>query len=192
MKILKKNQKILFLLTILMMSSFIEAKTNYAVCGPKPGLIDRLLNDAEKIRLKCIDDIYKASQVATNSELAQLAEISKKLDIEIKQKAIKIDKNYVQCSPKPGERARDRKIEARCQELIRAQNVITERMNNLRCWGKRPRPKVTDKNASIAVTPPCPTKEKLDQMQVARMFNRKLFVTYERCVTLNPENYFDF
>ena len=192
MKTVKKIPLFLFVLSTVLTSILVEAKTNYAVCGPKPGLIDRLLNDAEKIRLKCIDDAYIASQKAVNTEVAQLQEISKKLDIEIKKTAIKIDKNHVQCAPKPGERSRDPKTVARCHELISAQNVITRRINNLLGWSKRPKPKTSDSNASIAETPPCPSKQKLDEMKVARMFNRKLFVTYERCVTLNPGNYFGF
>ena len=192
MKTLKNAPLLFFLLSFLMMSTFVAAKTNYATCGPKPGLIDRLLNDAEKIRLKCIDDAYRASQVAVNTEMAELSEISKKLDIEIKKHAIKIDNNRIQCAPKPGERRRDPKTVARCQELLSAQNLITGRINNLLGWSKRPKPKATDSDAIIAETPPCPSKQKLDEMQVARMFNRKLFVTYERCVTLNPGNYFGF
>ena len=175
-----------------MMSTLVMAKTDYAICGPKPGFIDRLLNDAEKIRIQCIDDAYKASQQAAMTEAAQLDEISKKLDVELKKSAIKIANNRIQCAPKPGERPRDSKLVAHCQELLSAQNVITGRINNLRGWSKRPKPKATDTNAKIAETPPCPSKAKLDEMKVARMFNRKLFVTYERCVTLNPENYFDF
>lgn len=189
----QKNMLLLFLLTLSVMSSpSVEAKPDYATCGPKPGLIDRMLNDAEKIRLKCIEDAYEESQQAGRLEVAQLYEISKKLDGELKKTAIKIVNNNVQCAPRPGERSRDPKLVARCQELLQAQNTITARINGLMGWSKRPKPKATDSHANISSTPPCPSKEKLKEMQVARMFNRKLFVTYERCVTLNPENYFGF
>lgn len=192
MKILKK-MPLLFLITFassLLTSSLVEANPNYATCGPKPGLIDRMLHDAEKIRLKCIDDAYESSQQAARLEVAQLYEISKKLDIEIKKSAIRVSNNNVQCVPRPGERSRDPKLVARCQELLKAQNGITTRTNNLMGWSNRPKPKAADSNASIAATPPCPTKEQLDKMRPVRMFNRKLFVTYERCVTLNPESHF--
>lgn len=190
MKKIQNAPVFFFFIASLTMGGLAQAQPNYAMCGPKPGIIDRMLHDAETIRIKCIEDAYEASREAVRVEVAELYATSKQLDAEIKKSAIKVDFNRVQCVPKPGEIDRDPKLVARCQELVKAQNSIISRIDELMGWNERPKPKTTDSNATISATPPCPSKAKLDEMKVARMFNRKLFVTYERCVTLNPENYF--
>lgn len=156
------------------------------MCGAKPNLLDKFLTDAEKIRIKCIEDVYAAQQEAIRKELQELHETSQKLSSEIKKVAIKSTYNTVQCAPRPGEPVRDPKLVSRCEELVVALNRIVDRMDELNGWSSKPKPKLTDDNTNIAATPPCPSKEKLEEMKPVRMFNRKLYQTYERCVTLAP------
>lgn len=172
----------------LVISGLVQARPTYEMCGAKPGLLDRLLTDAEKIRIKCIEDVYAANQEAIRKEVAELQATSQKLNAELKKVAIKVDYNIVQCSPRNGE-TRDPKLVAKCQELVSAQNGVISRIDELMGWNERPKPKPTDSTATITATPPCPSKQKLEEMKVARMFNRKLFKTYERCVTLGTAMY---
>lgn len=185
---MKIVSKILFLFAISMMTSgLVHAEANYAMCGARPGLLERLISDAEKIRIKCIEDAYKANQEAVRVEVAQLIETNKKLTAEIKKVAVKVEYNRVQCE---GGASRSSKTVARCNELLKAQIAVVKRIQFLMGWSERPKPKPSDKDATITATPPCPSKAKLEEMKVARMFNRKLFVTYERCVTRSFENGF--
>lgn len=190
MKIIKTIS--LFLLAnLLTLSGVLHAADPYGSCGTKPGFFDRLINDAEKIRLKCIDDIYEANKEKVRKEIEDLHETSNNIGIELKKVAIKVDFNIVQCSPRSGEASRDPKLVQRCQELVSAKNAVISRIDELMGWNDRPRSRDNNKaNANTAsISPPCPSKEKLKEMQVARMFNRKLFQTWERCVTLDPTNY---
>lgn len=175
---------VLFIMA-LMVSGFVHARPSYEMCGAKPGLLEGLFTDAEKIRIKCIEDVYKANQEAIQKEVADLHATSQKLSLELKKVAIKVDYNIVQCSPRTGEPPRAQKLIDRCSELVRANNAVISRIDELMGWSERPKPKPTDSNAAINATPPCPSQAKLEEMKVARMFNRKLFETYERCVTLN-------
>lgn len=160
---------------------------NYGMCGGKPGVLEKLFTDAEKIRIKCIEDAYQANKEKVRKELEDLYAMNTKLDLELKKSAISIKYNMVQCTPKYGEPKRSAKLIQRCSELVAAKSAVVYRIHELNGWNAKPiAKKSTITNAEI--TPPCPSKEKLKEMQVARMFNRKLFVTYERCVTLNPEN----
>ncbi len=162
---------------------------NYGMCGERPGMINRLFTDAEKIRIKCIEDAYQANKEKVRKEIEDLYAMNTKLDAELKKSAIKINYNMVQCSPKYGEPKRAPSLIKRCEEIIVAKTAVISRINELNGWDAKPVAKNL-KTKNSEVSPPCPSKEKLKEMQVARMFNRKLFVTWERCVTLNPEGYF--
>lgn len=180
----------LFFAIALIMDGKIQASETYATCGVKPGFLANLLTDAEKIRVKCIEDIYEQNKEQTRIEVEELDHTIGQLGTEVKKVALKNEYNMVQCDPRNGEPKRDPKLSARCHELVRTRNALISRMDELLGWSERPRPKPRPdgKVSASELTPPCPSKEKLKEMQTARIFNRKLFQTYERCVTLNPEN----
>jgi len=162
---------------------------NYGMCGEKKDMITRLFTDAEKIRIKCIEDAFQANKEKVRREIDELYAINTKLTAELNKAAIKVNFNMVQCSPKYGEPKRAPHLIKRCEELIAAKTAVIYRINELNGWNEKPITK-NPKVKNTEVNPPCPSKQKLKEMQVARMFNRKLFVTWERCVTLNPEEYF--
>jgi hypothetical protein len=147
LSLMKKFQAltVFFLFVIaLMISGFVHARPTYEMCGARPGLFDRLLTDAEKIRIKCIEDVYAANQEAIRKEVAELQATSQKLSLELKKVAVKVNYNIVQCSPRTGEPARDPKLVSRCQELVKAQNQVISRIDELMGWSEKPRPKPTD------------------------------------------------
>lgn len=159
---------------------------NYGMCGARPGMINRLFTDAEKIRIKCIEDAYQANKEKVRKEIEDLYAMNTKLDAELKKSAVKISYNMVQCS----QSGRAPHLIKRCESLLAAKIAVVSRIQELNGWNAKPVAK-NPKVSNAEINPPCPSKEKLKEMQVARMFNRKLFVTWERCVTLNPEGYLE-
>ncbi len=165
-----------------MVSGALHADTNiYGSCGGKPSTLDRLFTNADKIREKCIEDIYEANKVKTQKELEELSRTSHQLGTELKKVAIKSSVGMVQCSPRPGEPDRDKKLIKRCEEIVAAQNAVIDRMHELTGWNDRGRPSSSAKNVEEAINPPCPTNEKLGDLRMAASFNRKLFKTWEYC-----------
>ena len=50
---------------------------NYGMCGARPGMINRLFTDAEKIRIKCIEDAYQANKEKVRKEKLEEAKKNK-------------------------------------------------------------------------------------------------------------------
>ncbi len=153
-------------------------------------MLDRLFSDAEKIRLKCIDDYYAAIKKKAEAEMQSLQLTSEKLEVEIKKIAIKHTLTTVQCSPRPGEPERDFSKNKKCSDLVEAKNALIDRMRELDGWNTKPRPSNPTITAAT-LTPPCPNKAQLQKIQGIRMFNRHLFETWERCVNGDPESYYN-
>ncbi|MBC7428478.1 MAG: hypothetical protein H7336_07700 [Bacteriovorax sp.] len=175
----------------LLVAGVLQAQNNpYMACGARPGILENLFSNASKIREKCVEDIYEANKKKTAKEIEELSVTSDKLGAELKKVAIKVNFNIVQCVPRPGEPARDAKLIKRCEDLVTAQNAVISRMDDLSGWSDRPRKKSSDDNKSVqaSITPPCPTKEKLQDLQVVRAYNKKLNEMWERCVIEMNEN----
>lgn len=69
----KRFIQTIFFISILSATS--HAETNpYQSCGPKANLVTRLLTDAEKIRLACINDVYDKITQQRDKEVAELTE----------------------------------------------------------------------------------------------------------------------
>ncbi len=175
----------------LLTSGLLHAVTVYQACGAKPSFLDRMLTDAEKIRIKCIDDYYEKVKEKVRLEVEALHEAHKKLNVELKKVAIKVEVGRVECSPRRGEAERSPELIKRCQEIVLAQNAILYRIDELMGWNEKPRPQPSANTTPASIVPDCPSKQKLKEMEVSRMFNRKLFQTWERCVALgDPSEYY--
>lgn len=107
----------------------------------------------------------------------------KQLDGEIAKVAINFNRysGIVNCKPEKKDR---------CHEILQTQRTLIIRLDKLMGWERKvsaPQ-KTAVKNSDVQ--PPCPSKEELDKMQAVRYFHKKLYKTWERCVSLNPENYY--
>lgn len=175
----------------LLASGILHAMTAYQACGAKPSFLDRMISDAEKMRIKCIDDYYEKVKEKVRLEVVALHESHKKLDAELRKVAIKVEVGRVECSPRRGEPERSPKLIQRCQEIVVAQNAMLSRIDELMGWNEKPKPKPNSNTSAVTIVPDCPSKQKLKEMEVSRMFNRKLFETWERCVALgDPSEYY--
>lgn len=148
-------------------------------------MLDSLFKNADKIREKCIDDIYAENKEKTRLELEELARASAALSVEIKKAAVKSTLTVTNCSSARGEPPRDPALVKKCNDLVNMHNAIIDRMNTLSGWNDNGRPKNDAKNDAksieSAITPPCPSKEKMAELRQAAIFNRKLFKTWEYC-----------
>lgn len=163
---------------------------SYESCGTKPGFLTKLLTDAEKIRIKCINDIFDANREKAKKELEELYLLQNSISEELKKVAIKVDYNIVICSPRNGEPARNPNLIKQCHELLKTKNALIDRIRELTEWQEAPITPTDAKMSLDKAAPPCPSKEKLDEIKGVRMFNRKLYQTWERCVSLDPTNYY--
>jgi hypothetical protein len=160
------------------------------MCGAKPGFLASLLTDAKEIRIKCINDAYEANKNKVLAEANELDLLQKKLGEELKKVAYTFDYGMVRCSPPSGQPQNPARTK-KCQELNEARNAVIDRINTLMGWNERPLPPKREETTNEQITPTCPSKEDLKKIQVARAFNKKLYQIWERCVTLQPENFYN-
>lgn len=170
--------KFYFLLLLLLLISFNSFSNEdiYSSCGPRPGIIDRLIGSAEKIRLKCIDDIYNENNEKIKKEVADLYQISQQIKAELASVGAITNYNMIDCS-------RSAKQLNRCNELVGAQQLVIERIDELMGWNEKLKRPSEQENSTMA-QPPCPTKEMLDKIKPVRYYNRKLYKSWEKCVVL--------
>lgn len=157
---------------------------NYGVCGKKAGFLERLVTDSEKIRLKCIEDVYKEYEQKRLEEVDSLSKYSKKLDDEIKKYAEKYSAFVVNCG---NEYAKDNSKVLKCKKAVAEQRAVISRIDQLMGWDEKF--KTSKQSTSVNSTlspPPCPSESELKKMQGVRYFNKKLYQTWERCKVLNP------
>lgn len=173
-----------FVITLVVGGALHADNEIYGSCGGKPSTLDKLFTNAAKIREKCIEDIYEANKEKTRKEIEELANTIDQLNAEIKKVAIKSSVGLVQCEPRYGEAARDKKLIKRCQDAVAAQNALIDRMDTLAGWKEKPRPKSDVKNVEDALNAPCPPDHKLSDLRVAATYNRKLFKMWEHCRNL--------
>lgn len=160
-----------------------------AHCGARPGMLERFLTNAESIRIKCIDEAYESNRIKVLEEANDLSEMIKAMEGELKRTAYFYDVIRLKCEPNNGE-ARDEARVRKCREINEARNSAIDRMNKLMGWNSRAI--VRNENTTVQdITPPCPSKADLDKMKPVRYFNRRIYQTWERCVQLNPENYYN-
>ena len=170
-----------FLLTL---NNTLHADSNdgiYGSCGKKPNLWEKLSSDADKVRQKCIDDIFTANKEKIRLEIEEIAKIMADLSKEISKVAIKSTLTITQCTPRPAEPDRDPKKIKKCNELVNLHNALADRMAILTGWREAGAPKYDDKNANKSITLPCPSDDKMAELRQAATFNRKLFKTWENC-----------
>lgn len=160
------------------------------MCGAKPGFLASLLTDAKEIRIKCINDAYEANRNRVLAEANELDKLQKKLGEELKKVAYTFDYAMIRCYP-PSGTPQNQVRTKKCQELNEARNAVIDRMDKLMGWKDLPLPAKREETTNAQITPPCPSREDLKKIQVARAFNRKLYETWERCVTLQPENFYN-
>lgn len=180
---------LLFLLTH-SPSGAVADQVDVSMCGARPGLLERLLTDAEKIRIRCIDQAYEENRQKLLDEAIALDELQKSLKSELEKVAFEYTAFTLRCHPNRGQVA-DPERTKKCQEINLARNTVIERMNVVMGWNERPRPSNQSNPTAKDLTPPCPSKEDLLKIQPVRYFNRKLYQTWERCVTLSPEKFYN-
>lgn len=171
-------------------SGTLGGPVDVAFCGPRPGMLEKLFTNAAEIRRKCIEDAYEANRQKLIAEANELDKLQRTMQDELKQVAYTYSHGMIRCSPPAGTPANPARTR-RCQELNDARNAVIDRMNTIMGWNDRPLPPKSEPVSNAQVTPPCPTKEQLDKLRAVRHLNRKAFETWERCVQLNPENYYN-
>jgi hypothetical protein len=181
---------ILILMSAYLTPAFGLTPPSYAQCGTRAGFLERFLTDAEEIRIKCINDAFEANKRKTTEEANQLDVVQKQLKAEIDKVAYTSTLTMVRCDPPPGE-PKNPARSAKCRELNQARNAVIERIDVLMGWNERPMSANQINTTTPQITPPCPPREDLARIQAARHFNRRLFETWERCVQLQPENFYN-
>lgn len=176
--------KFFFLLAFMGFSQFVSAE-DVMLCGPKPGVISSLLSDAEKIRQRCLDQVYEENRAKAIREVHALQEVQVKLDEEIKQTAISSTISTVQCVPNRNQ-TRDPKLVRRCQDAVRARTGVIARIDKLMGWQRnypRPDARATSSNSQSKERTefPCPSHAELQEMQTARVFNKRINEMWMRC-----------
>ncbi|MBY0516953.1 MAG: hypothetical protein K2P81_08600 [Bacteriovoracaceae bacterium] len=180
-------------LILLLTSTFLISgygNVDVSMCGGKPGFLESWLTNAKEIRIKCINDAYEANKQKTIAEANELDKLQKKLGEELKKVAYTFDYTMIRCSPPAGSPQNPARTK-KCQELNIARNAVIDRIDKLMGWNERPLPAKREEATQSQITPPCPSKEDLQKIQVAKSFNRKLYETWERCVMLQPENFYN-
>lgn len=176
--------KFLFLLSLIGLSQLVFAE-DVMLCGPKPGVLTSLLTDAEKIHQRCLDQIYEENRNKALREVKALQEVQVALDEEIKKTAITSTISTVQCVPSRNQ-TRDPKLVKRCQDAVRARTGVITRIDKLMGW-QRNYPRPDARTSSTSSQPrertefPCPTPAELQEMQTARVFNRRINEMWMRC-----------
>jgi phosphoribosylanthranilate isomerase len=165
--------------------TFTTHAADISMCGPKPSKLSSFFTDAEKIRIKCIENAYELEKKLRDEEVRQLDLIQKQLETDLKKVAYKVSYAIVQChSPKndwPIKKTEE------CQKINQQRNAIISRIDHLMGWDEPFKNKI-QKNVQTELANnlelPCPNDEELQKIQSVRYFNRKAFKTWERCVNL--------
>lgn len=156
---------------------------NYGSCGPKPGILSRLISDADKMREKCINDVYLDYLEVRDREVRELHEYSKYLETETRKVAVKVTMIMVDCGV---ETKRNPQLVIKCRQLNAERYAVISRIDRLMGWDQQFKSAAaTNVPAKDLPTPPCPSSAELEQIKGIRYFNKKLYQTWERCVTLN-------
>lgn len=181
--------KWIFLFCALFSATLHASDVDVRMCGVKVSWLENFFTHANDIRAKCIEQAYEANKRKLEAELDQLHKTQQQLAQELKKYAYKVDYNIVRCDPPQGQAANPQRT-AKCRDLIRAENAIIDRIDEIMGWKSKPLPENRAQVSNAEVTPPCPSKERLQQIQAIRYFNPTLYQTWERCVMLQPENYY--
>lgn len=153
-------------------------------CGGKPSVFERLLTNAEEVRLKCIDD-YFAAQKEKNARLA--AELSAAIKMQkqvLRQSAYEADKALltVSCAFPASIPSAKQKTEQCRKELALYQGLIAQ-LDHLMGWDraltKRTQGSAEEIRESLEL--PCPDEQTLNKIQPIRYFKKNLYKVYERC-----------
>lgn len=161
-----------------------------SMCGGKPGILENLFTNAKEIRIKCINDAYEANQRRVISEANELDKLQEQLKQELQKVAYTFSYTMIRCSPPAGQ-AQNPERTKKCQELNEARNAVIGRMDKLMGWKDLPLPPQREETTNEQITPPCPSKDDLQKLQVARAFNKRVYQTWERCVTLQAEGFYN-
>lgn len=174
---------ILFLICI---SDSASAQGVQSLCGPRASLFERLLTDAEKIRIQCINDYYDQKKIEVEKLVADLdKEIQKQKKI-IQENAFKAGPvlTTVQCDSRQG--GHDPKKVATCKKALELYSALVTQMNHLMGWDT---PRTRDFSASpeqvkksLEIT--CPDEKTLKTIQPVRYFRKNLYQVYEHCAIL--------
>lgn len=181
--------RIIFIFLFLYSSLIFASQPDIAQCGERPGLLGRMLTDADEIRKKCINDAYEAHRRKVLEEANALSDLSKKLEIDLKKVAYEYKGYSIRCAPGPGDK-KDSQREKKCNEINSARNAVIKRMNVLMGWNSTPRPqrdKITEKDIA---PPPCPSSQDLEKLRAVRYYSKGAYQMWERCVNMGAANYY--
>lgn len=177
---------ILSVLFFLSMSQLAFAQGAQNNCGPKASFFERLLTDAEKIRIQCINDFYDQKKIEVDNLVAELdKEIQKQKKI-IQENAYKAGPvlTTVQCDSRQGDH--DPKKVATCEKALELYSALVAQMNHLMGWDI---PRAKDFSGSPdqvqkALEIKCPDEKTLKAIQPVRYFKKSLYQLYEHCIML--------
>lgn len=177
---------ILSIFFLMCFSSSAFAQDVQSLCGPRSSFFERLLTDAEKIRIQCINDYYDQKKIEVEKLIAELdKEIQKQKKI-IQDNAFKAGPvlTTVQCDSRQG--GHDPKKVAACEKALELYSALVAQMNHLMGWDI---PRTKDFSASpeqvkksLEIT--CPDEKTLKAIQPVRYFKKNLYQLYEHCAVL--------
>lgn len=181
--------KSLFLIAVMFVASVeaqVKTKTtgpNYGSCGPKPNMFSRLISDADKMREKCINDVYQEYLEARDKEVRELHEYSKYLESEVKKVAVKVTMILVDCGV---ETKRNPQFVLKCRQLNAERNAVISRIDRLMGWDESFRTAASENVAAKDLpSPPCPSSTEMERIKGIRYYNKRLYQAWERCMVLN-------
>lgn len=156
---------------------------NYSGCGNRPGVVSKLVSDADKMYEKCIVDLYEEYQASRDREARVLSEYSRHLEKEIKKVSLKFNKMIVDCGV---ESSRKIELVLKCRQLVSERSAIVSHIDALTGWDDKFKDAVKEKvPVNKLPSPACPTSAALQKIKAVSSFNKNFNQTWERCLTLN-------
>ena len=171
---------------ILLLSLLLGSVGKASSCGPQVNVFERLLTDAEEVRLKCIDDYYAEKKAERERLIVEVQQLIKEKELDLEKSAFKFDKklNRVRCQNPNGDR--DQTLVKKCEEDLKIYNALIAQLDQLMGWNIVD----PDRNKSVAELqaqgePPCPDQATMEKIKPLRLYRKHLYQLYERCAVLN-------
>ena len=149
--------------------------------------INDIANEAEKIRKKCIEEIFEEYLKDRDSEIKELSNYSKKIDAELRKVAVKVEIFNADCGL---ETSRNPKLVKKCRDLSYEKSLIFGRIEKLNSWDEDFKVNATNPNIEVdeLIPPPCPTKDYIQKLSGMKNHNRSLYMNWEKCSAQNARS----
>lgn len=174
------------LLIVLSLSTF--ANDDIAQCGATPNFLTDLFTNASHVREICLETIKQENKKKKAAELAQIQNTLKEVDKRLDEVAYSNSETRVYCEPRSSNQDPDQERTKKCRELLASKNALIARMDYLMGWDRR-LARAPEKLSAQDIQLDCPSTDELKKIRAVRYFNRNLYQSWEKCVTLRADDF---